>query len=533
MDLNKKTYVIYLEDDGADICMDGSEITSHAQSRYIVTERRRIMRGIYTCINSSFCKKHSIIPIHSSRYCGCVIAELEDGEVEKIKKDTNVKSVDRFEEKYLVPHQTDTVSVQIRTDSIRGSHSADFDGKLDGYLGDYVTVGAVSAQNLTYIPDALQLREPLREGRLMTISEPSTELRESVHSSVVASIIVGGETQKNGVIYRGSAPLSRLYIAPSDGVDSMLEAIEKCIDNGAVIINYSAGEYFSDGKYDSFDKFVDTLIYNVRFLFTVSAGNSKYVSSPGTCMNGITVGNAATKINGYTAAKKPYNMFFVSDDDCSAYEHDEALPSKPDIAAPGTYIHYIDSYGNIDFSRYGTSFSAPYVSAVAAQLVQKYPNASIAPALLKALILCGADGDGISKTGNPQNGEGNILRLKSGAGFLDSVGALQITDSFGGSIGDTNEIKRDIFLNSGQRIRVVLCYLRDPDISAFSPSKENVVLYIVSPDKMTVSVSDDDKENVKLIDYTADASGMYELYFKALSLGNSNTVSYGIAWRIC
>ncbi|MBQ9922762.1 MAG: S8 family serine peptidase, partial [Clostridia bacterium] len=332
--------------------------------------------------------------------------------------------------------------------------------------------------------------------------------------------------------YRGSSPLSRLYIAPSSDVASMLEAVEKCIDSGAVIINYSAGEYFSDGRYDSFDRFVDTLIYNVRFLFTVSAGNSKYVSSPGTCMNGITVGNAATKINGYTSAERPYDMFFVSEDDCSAYEQDETLPSKPDIAAPGTYIHYIDASGNIDFSRYGTSFSAPYVSAVAAQLVQKYPEAGTNPALLKALVLCGADGDGISTVGNPQNGERNILRLKSGAGLLDSTAALEIKGRLGGSIGNTEKEKREIFLQTGQSIRAVLCYLRNPDISAVSPSKENIVLKIISPDNVTDSVSDDERENVKIINYTADFSGTYSLYFEVLSSGNFDSVTYGIAWRV-
>jgi len=346
---SKKKYSIYLKNNGTKICTETESLSSFVQNEYVMAERRRMMRNVHTSVNGDFCRKHGIIPVHSSRYCGCIIAELEESEVEKIGKDEEVSSVYEFEEKYLTPFQTDMVSVQIRTDSIRGSHSSGFDGRQNGYLGNYVTVGAVSAQNLTYIPESFQLREPLRNGQLLTISGASAELRESVHSSVVASIIVGGEIQKNGVIYRGSSPLSRLYIAPSSDVASMLEAVEKCIDSGAVIINYSAGEYFSDGRYDSFDRFVDTLIYNVRFLFTVSAGNSKYVSSPGTCMNGITVGNAATKINGYTAATKPYGMFFVSEDDCSAYEQDETLPSKPDIAAPGTYIHYIDALGNIGF----------------------------------------------------------------------------------------------------------------------------------------------------------------------------------------
>ncbi|MBQ9941259.1 MAG: S8 family serine peptidase [Clostridia bacterium] len=525
-------YYVYL-DSGICCAYHGIYLTDKViRNNYVINEKRRIVSALHTEYNKNFCREHQINPIFLSRYCDCIIVGADDKKVDNLKKDNRVKSIIPFTNKVPIIHQTDIISRQIKSDSINGSHAPGFDGTRNGYLGNSVTVGAVSAQNLTYIPTSYQLKEPIRQGKLFTLTNGEVEFKESVHSSVVAGILVGSTAEYGGETYRGIVPESVLYIAPSFSVISMFEAVENCLDRGAQVINYSAGEFEADGNYDEFDRYIDTLIYNIGFLFVSSAGNSEYVSSPAMCFNGISVGNVQTKSNSVQGKNPPYPMFFVSEDDCSAYIQDDNLPNKPDVAAPGTFIHYVDSEGDFDFARYGTSFSAPYVTGTAAQIIQKNPDVKIYPALLKAILLCGADSMAISTENNNTIGKNNILRKKSGAGFIDSASSLTINDYYNGEFLRNSELIQtsiSIELSKGERIRTVLCYLKTP--GDLSENSEDAILEFYLPSGRLVLSSDDKKENVKIFEYTAEQTGVYTISVKAADFGTSDRITYGVAYK--
>lgn len=528
-------YYIWLKDCRCDYETTESGVYDTLSLDEAIGRKRKALREYYIARNLQFARKHGISPLYSAKYSHCMVAELTRKSLRQILEDDEVSRVERYCERSLVAFETDIISRQIGVDSIDGSHSRSFISS-GGYLGDGVKVGVVSAQNLTYIADDAQLRTPVDDGQLVYLGD-DTATEPSVHSSVVTSIIVGGSVNIDGTEYRGVAPQSTVFLAPSFSVTDVYEAIEKCLDNGAVIINYSAGEAFPDGRYGEFDRQIDTLIYNVGFSFTVAAGNSAFVASPGTTYNGITVGNARTKSSALVASARPFTMFYVSEDDCSAYRQDEDLPNKPDIAAPGTYVHYINRNDSITFNMYGTSFATPYVAGVAAQIVQKYPEGGLFPMIVKAVLLGGADGENVSSTDNPTVTEFGFLREKSGAGFLNSVDALENMNFINGTVraGDaaTHSFHADITISIGRRVRIVLCYMKNVDEIVADYDKNNITLELYTPGGTRAVYDDAPRENVKLIEYTANVYGVHTV---VASLKNPDAAGgnmpYCLAWRI-
>lgn len=531
MSEEKKKYSVRLEDTISPnniLPISSENLTPHRALEYS-RRKRAVIKEHYSEGNLQFAKQYGLTPIHSSGYSHYMIFELDSSQLYEIRRDRRVVSTSEYKEVKLVNHQNDIISRQIRADNIRGSHAASF----PAYLGNGVRIGVISAQNLTYIPSAAQLRGLEEEGRLIYL-DGSVASQPAVHSTVVTSIILGKSVTVEGVEYRGVAPQSTVYFVPGFTQTDVYEAIEECLDNGAVIINYSAGEAFPDGEYSDFDRQIDTLIYNVGFCFVTSAGNSRFISGPGTACNCITVGNAQTKASALQALQPPYPMFFRSEDDCSAYVQSDYLPNKPDIAAPGTYVHYTNAIGEVEFNLYGTSFATPYVTGTAAQIVEKYPQASFSPMLVKALLLAGADSSLISTADNPVVSEFDPLRIKSGAGFLDSASSLGNINFESGviKINDISTHSGDLQFEAaqGQRMRMILCYMKTPQDILKRENGVNVILELYTSDNTRVLFSDSWRENVKLMEYTFERAGIYHLRY---NLTKYDTQSRDIPYAVC
>ena len=152
------------------------------------------------------------------------------------------------------------------------------------------------------------------------------------------------------------------------------------------------------------------------------------------------------------------------------------------------------------------------------------------------IILCGANGRLISTENNPTVGNNNLLRIKSGAGFLDSAGALEIANYIQGKMRKENRssYKREkkIYLSAGETLRVVLCYLKSGDEILTRMNSDNAVIEIYAPNGDAVAVSDDPRENVKLAEYTASYEGEYTMICRAEKFGDGGSIIFGAAWRI-
>lgn len=190
--------------------------------------------------------------------------------------------------------------------------------------------------------------------------------------------------------------------------------------------------FFEDmGHYTLKSKWVDHVAYKHDVHFVVAAGNTNnspdgYVVSPGMAYNAITVGNYENEdaygndcvMNSY--APSTLDDQFLDDEyfrmnDTSCYKTYSGQ-YKPDIAAPGTNI----TYG--DLSNSGTSFSAPQVAGIVAQLCSKYPSLLTQQNTMKAVLAASAmywvPGENVYATHKPQE--------KQGAGAVNSRAAYAV-----------------------------------------------------------------------------------------------------------
>lgn len=394
--------------------------------------------------------------------------------------------------------------------------------------GKFVRVGVLEAENGKYMGNYSMLSgcSDLYYSHFET--DPGVE---NVHATEVTSIIKGKSVVAGGHTYRGVAPDSIVYQQCLSDSYSLTENIENLIERGVSIINFSVGYTYYDiygnlapgnSSYNDEDWLVDQAINNYGIVFVNSAGNSgDYIKSPGKAYNAITVGNCDT------TTSSPYSMAYSS-----SFREDDDLANKPEIVAPGTQISFppINSVASLSYNS-GTSFSAPIVSGVAAQMIQCMPTLKLPSAsqnafggktyynTVKALILLGANYQSISTTNNVSKTSGNIssslYREKSGAGLLDAKKTIDIIRGNGYvlhiqnidmSSNGTSPDGMNSYLSfrTGDKIRSVLCYSK---IDRYR--NLNLDLYIYNSNMAHQAYSTSTRNNVEIVEYEVPSSDGY------------------------
>ncbi len=195
------------------------------------------------------------------------------------------------------------------------------------------------------------------------------------------------------------------------------------------VINYSAGS--ATDSYSWFDKEIDNLIYQTKIVFVKSAGNrgatDGNVTSPGKAYNAITVGSVESKSDYYSKINPPYNV-----SPTSSYNVPSFLTNKPEVVAPGANIILnVTLFASIGGS--GTSFAAPLVTGVIAQLMQKtkpYIDRENYVTYYKAILMVGAEDD-LVRDSSVRPSDPASFHNKGGAGLVNGInsaicGELQI-----------------------------------------------------------------------------------------------------------
>jgi len=286
-----------------------------------------------------------------------------------------------------------------------------------GYTGSGVKIGIIEAGSGVYDTDNPQLKSLHNSGQLSQVAVSGVIATTSDHATLVTTIVCG---EAKSAWFRpdteGIATDATVYQSPIRTSTHTYTAFQQFADLNVDVINYSAGSATS--TYTSYDREIDNLIYTTKIVFIKSAGNtSGNISSPGKAYNAITVGNAKTKSAMFTGLNPPYDMSASSSHDVPSY-----MSNKPEVVAPGTHIAYnlgIWSSG----SNSGTSFAAPMVTGIVAQLMEKRKtmvNVNNYITYFKAVMILGAEEDKINDNETRTDDPDTFFNV-SGAGLVNAV----------------------------------------------------------------------------------------------------------------
>ncbi|MCL2082434.1 MAG: S8/S53 family peptidase [Oscillospiraceae bacterium] len=333
-------------------------------SDYISVERK-IARQKYGELHQDFEATHledALIDFQCN-YTPMIICRVSKAEVYTLEDVPEVVSL----ELYVETEDEDEGDLEISLPSIDAIYPRDELG-LDGGARDgapAVVVGIFESHwvrtDIESLSHHAKIDRPGKDG----------PINYGDHPSLVAKIIAG----KDGLV-----PNARLVSAKAESSD-FYKGINTLIENGVNVINVSWG-LGNSGNYTARAKWVDSIINENGVSFVKSAGNvgNGRISDPGMAYNGITVGSITDK-----------GTLRLNDDEYSSYSsyvNLSGFASKPDVLAPGE--GFILPEGNDSAYRRGvngTSFSAPHVTGVIAQMMTINPLVRMRPDTVKAALM--------------------------------------------------------------------------------------------------------------------------------------------------
>jgi serine protease AprX len=441
-------------------------------------------------------------------YASLIIAKLNQKTIAEIVKDNNVLTVDLFVDAKKEDETTYSIP------NINANYTKNL-----GYTGNGVTVGIVESGYCDKTNSQLSDRDINFD-----VSDSVASRRLSSHATVVTSIVVGNT--------QGIVPEATVYVAQALSRLQDYQKIEWLIDQGATVINYSAGYTDVQGTYSDMAKWIDHLGMQHNVHFVKSAGNytsSYLITDPGMAYNAVVVGSMYDS----NSADEPD----WTDDLFSAFSRytESSGGYKPDFTAPGQGI---DIAGYSDKS--GTSFAAPHVTAVLAQLVDYSSNLLVNNSLLKAICAAGTFHRTASDYGAYSLSA--AYSNKEGTGVIDAKGAYTIA---------ANAQYADLELTPSQfpyyisftvsqttnPVRVALAWVKQNTISASSHAGAAVTeralsdldLIVYNPSNTAIASSVSGANNLELVQFVPSVTGTYRIKISGYTLQNSSE-KVGVAW---
>lgn len=468
-----------------------------------IEEKRKKSKEEYEKQNDKFIKKliKSEDVLFSSEYSPMIVANIAKKDIDGISNASEVTQMDCFEDSNKEEDSTSSI-LNINAKITRDTLNMKGNGVKVGIL----EVGYPDKSNPELSGSSINFDVP----------DSTANTRKSTHATVVTSIIAG-QTQ-------GIAPAANTYVATSSNRLGDYQKIEWLIDQGVTLINYSAGYSDTAGEYTDMAKWIDHIGIQHDVLFVKSAGNAKYtnnkVTDPGMAYNGITVAS----ISDNNSADEPN----WSDDTYSSFNcySEDSGPFKPDISAPGESID-IAGFTNNN----GTSFSAPHVTGVLAQILGAYPWIFPRATTLKSLMATG--------TSHKTAGDYGLFQMspfisdKEGAGVIDALSMYNCirNSQYVYENLSTSQFPYNRYLNiaaDGTPVRVSLVWQKNNSISTSAHSNGSVTqrdlsdldLEVYGPDGKQVGYSMSANNNMEIVEFTPSASGKYSMKIDNYALMN-------------
>ena len=505
-----------------------AELT-HAEVDAYIEAERTLYAEAQTKQSQAFLDKHSGIftskatadseIFYVSKYAPSIQMELTPAQIAKLAKDLSVEAV------YYSPPMALLTEAAYSVPTIRANYTRD----TLGYTGSGIKIGMIDGG----MPD----KNSGYYNSSKIIFDPSVSQAVLTHSDLVASIMVSTDY--------GIVPDATLYCTSFNGYfDNLKIKIEWLLSQGVNVINISARILDDEGVfYSNVERWIDHIAINHSVHFVKSAGNNAgnygdrtgNISRPGMSFNVITVGSIDDK-NNTNYADDVISSF-------SSYVEGSTLntPMKPDLVAPGTCIltsaniaAHTAEHENCD----GTSFSAPHVTAIVAQLCQAKPALKTQQDAMKAILTASIN----HSVHHYEPSDANYD--KYGAGVADARSALYTasnsryaSSNFSATAeNETSHYYTITTTSSDTRVRISLAWLKYAYISGSdhansqppSTTLSDLDLYIYRGDELVYS-SYNEKGNVEIVEINNPYPGTYRIEVFLYNNGGSKTY-YTLAW---
>ncbi len=468
--------------------------------------------------------------VYVSIYAPVISVELTKSEVQQMAKckqvdtiyyapNVEITTVDPVEDPTGANSGTEGITLNQAFERIRANRTRD----EKGYTGTGIKIGQFEPG----LPDTSASH--LRNSSIQTTATFSYAGKTN-HATRVAGIMVS-----TGNV-RGIVPDAQLYsISTEPDAKRSVEWLLGAEGGPSVhVINMSAG-LLLNGIYAADCKWFDHIALNHSVHFVVSAGNegktkddpdaSEYVTSPAMAANVITVG----AVNQTYSARADFSSYL---------EASSTVLNKPDICAPGEYLYLFDGFDS------GTSYAAPMVTAIVAQMIQARPALATTQDTVKA-ILTAAIHDGTLRY-TPSNYQTDGYG-QCGAGLVDALSAVNVARyqnytlnkyiPKGTETGNYFEVKKFTVASSATLIRVSLAWLKNNRISGDhhengTPTDEvlaDIDMQVFDPNGNRVGSSTSSRGNVEIVEFVPTMAGEYTIKLCVYSR-NGEKFYYGLAW---
>ena len=456
--------------------------------------------GIAKISNSSITFKSSFSPI--------VIADLTTNELFDLSEKENIFFIglnDAGEQEPELSYAVPAIQADYTRDTL-------------GFDGYGVKIGLLDVGNVGS-------HSELTSSQITNIF-PNGTIEE--HSTKTARIICGS----NGVA--PNAQVFATYIDTSEGRTVYTE-IERLINQGVSVINYSMGDKTRSSYYTEYEKWLDHVAHQHKVTFVKSAGNKgidSVVTPPGLAYNVITVGGTDTKL---TSNRSDDTMYNISESTGSSSANGgTAGCAKPDFLA-----HAVMWSGNpVDR---GTSLAAPMVTGLIAQMIEYKPTIATSPALIKAILTVSTDKK-VLPGGNSAVSEewAGTITAQQGAGQVNAKNAMSTLGKnryATGTMSSGTVSKTFTVSSSDSWIRYSVAWTRRNTVSgthtgggyttAVAP---NLKLQVYNPSNTSMGLSNIPTSSVELVHFTVGSTGTHTAKITRMDSG-TNTFDYAVAWH--
>lgn len=345
------------------------------------------------------------------------------------------------------------------------------------------------------------------------------------HGDTVSEILAGQYKDSDGKIYyKGIVPYAKLYLASAGAVgenDNYKTAFEYLASQGCSVINMSRS-IGSDGysKYGDTAKWLDDFIVKYNINVVASAGNSSNtgVTSGKMSYNAIIVGSCDK--NGKLAQK-------------SSYSNSNSKAFKPDITAYGVNV----SVPTVPYGASGTSYAAPMVTGLVAQMCQLSADLRANPTLMKAVVINSSrrkdilnSDDYLSKIGSSSY----PVNHKYGIGVMFAPDAYIMVDHYnyfnvGKMNSDENVVELEQKISAMKNNKLVRIVLNVKNNYPTLPL-ETIKLQVTSPSGDTY-ISQYKYDTKQVVSIKPGTSGIYKIKLVRLN-GTNYNLDYALSYNV-